>query len=196
MSQTLKLDDQVQSLPSAMKWTRRRYDLCVEEGVFTSQDRIELLDGEILEMSPQHTPHSVAITLAQESLRSVFGGGHVVRVQLPFALDDQSEPEPDVAIVKGEPRDFLAAHPSEALLIVEIADSSLEYDRGRKLAAYARNGVPEFWIVNLLDRQIEVRRGPRKQTEDYSDLTVFRPGESLAPLAQPNHQIPADELLP
>lgn len=181
-----------------MKWTRERFERGVAEGVFTTEDRIELLDGEILEMSPQYTPHAVAITLAQNIFLHLFEEGHVVRIQLPFALDDGSEPEPDIAVVTGGPRDYLDSHPCKAELVVEIAEASLALDRGRKLAAYARNRVPEYWIVNLLDRQIEIHRKPELTADiaDYSDKSIIRAGESIAPIAKSDHPIAADDLLP
>lgn len=184
--------------PKPMKWTRARYDECVAKGILTTEDKVELLDGEILEMSPQQTLHAVAVTLTQDKLNASFGAWHVIRVQLPFVLDDGSEPEPDIAVVVGGPRDYLVAHPSKAELIVEVAESSLTLDCGRKLAAYARNGVPEYWIVNLLDRQIEICRKPESTADgaDYTEKQTIRSGESIAPLAQPDQTIAADDLLP
>jgi hypothetical protein len=116
-------------------------------GVFGPEDRLELLDGEIIDMAPQKSRHATAVTLVGEALRTLFRSGATVRVQLPFSLDDRSEPEPDVAVVPGNPRDYRDAHPSRALLICEVSDTTLGYDRGRKLTAYARAGIPEYWIL-------------------------------------------------
>ncbi len=182
--------------PPRMQWTRERYDQCVEAGIFTTRDKIELLDGEIFAASPQYTPHSVAVTLVEEALRAAFGNGFVYRVQMPLALDDLSEPEPDVAVVTGGPRDYLKAHPSKAELIVEVADSSLEYDRTRKRSAYARNGVPEYWIINLPDHVVEVFRQPKVETADYAERLILRPGQVITPLARPGDKISVNDLLP
>lgn len=182
--------------PPRMRWTRERYDQCVEAGIFTTRDPIELLDGEIFTMSPQYSPHATAVLLVEEALRAAFSPDCHVRSQLPIALDGQSEPEPDLTVVKGGPRDYTDAHPSKAELIVEVADSSLEYDRTRKLAAYARAGVPEYWIINLPDHVVEVFRQPRPGTADYALKEVLRPGQSLAPAARPDSAIPVHDLLP
>jgi Uma2 family endonuclease len=121
---------------------------------------LELLDGEIIDMPPQKSRHATAVTLVAEALRTIFGPGATVRVQLPFCLDDRSEPEPDVAVVPGNPRDYRDAHPSRALLVCEVSDTTLAYDRGRKLAAYARAGIPEYWILDLTAETLEVCRKP------------------------------------
>lgn len=194
MTETLK--DQRYNSPATWKWTRERYDRCVEEGIFTTLDQIELLDGELLTMSPQYTPHSTATSLALHALNEAFGPEFFVRCQMPFALDDASEPEPDLAVVAGGPRDYLAAHPSLAVLLVEVADSTLAYDRGRKLAAYARNGVPEYWIINLLDRQLEVYRQPVAAAAEFAEQQILRSGQFIAPLGRPETSIAIDDLLP
>ncbi len=127
------------------RFSRVQYERMTEAGVFGPEDRLELLDGEIIDMPPQKSRHATAVTLVAEALRTIFGPGATVRVQLPFCLDDRSEPEPDVAVVPGNPRDYRDAHPSRALLVCEVSDTTLAYDRGRKLAAYARAGIPEYW---------------------------------------------------
>jgi Uma2 family endonuclease len=100
-----------------------------------------------------------------DALRSAFGAGWHARLQAPLALDDDSEPEPDVAVVAGEYRDYVSGHPSTAALVVEVADSSLGLDRRLKVGLYARAGLPEYWIVNLVEGVLEVHRGPRSEPE-------------------------------
>jgi len=107
------------------RWTRAKYDRMVETGVFQPEARLELLDGEIIEMSPQKSPHATAVNLIAEALRGGFGTGFYVRGQMPLTLDDNSEPEPDVAVIKGNIRDYADHHPSSAVLIVEVADTTL-----------------------------------------------------------------------
>src|SRR5262249_43192216 len=125
------------------RWTRAEYDRMVEAGILSEEDKVELIDGEILKKMPQGTPHATGIVLAQETLRPSFGSGHVVRVQLPLAPDDFSEPEPDLAVMRGSARDYDGIHPETAVLVVEVAETSLAFDRGRKASLYARAQIPE-----------------------------------------------------
>jgi Uma2 family endonuclease len=152
------------------------------------------LDGEIIDMSPQKSQHAAACDLAEAALRTCDFGAAYVRTQKPLALDDRSEPEPDLAVVPGTPRDYADAHPDHALLIVEVADSSLGYDRTRKAGAYARNGVPEYWIINLRERVLEVRRGPIDGV--YSEHQRLPADGQVAPIAAPGCRIAVQALLP
>src|SRR5262245_14333663 len=102
-----------------------------EAGVFQPGERVELIDGEILEMAPQKSRHAAAVTLVGDALRIAYGSGFHLRIQLPLALDPYSEPEPDVAVIVGSPRDYRDSHPTSAVLVVEVADTSLEHDRKR-----------------------------------------------------------------
>ena len=145
---------------TTLRFSRAQYERMVEAGVFEPNDRLELLDGEIIDMAPRKSRHATAVTLVGDTLRTIFGPGVTVRVQLPFSLDDHSEPEPDVAVVPGSPRDYRDAHPSRAFLVCEVADTTLAYDRGRKLAAYARAGISEYWILDLIGETLEVCRKP------------------------------------
>lgn len=175
------------------RWTRQEYDRMVEAGIFGPEDRIELLDGEILEVTPQGTPHSVAIRLVEIALGPLAAGQFDVRGQMPIALDGLSEPEPDVAVVRGGPRDYLDDHPAAPVLVVEVSATSLEHDRGRKLRAYARNGVPEYWIVNLPDHCLEVYREPAGDA--YGSVQRLRSADEVQPLFAPSMVSVAD-LLP
>ena len=129
------------------RWTRREYERLVDLGAFGSEERLELIGGQLVVREPQGRPHSTAIRLVAGALRAAFGPGWNVDAQLPVALDEESEPEPDVAVVAGGPRDYLASHPSRPALVVEIALTSLALDRGEKASLYARAGV------GLLDGQ-------------------------------------------
>jgi Uma2 family endonuclease len=132
-------------------------------------------------------------------LRQAFGAGWRVRVQLPLGLGPDSEPEPDVAVVRGDARDFLADHPTTAALVVEVADASLELDRRLKARIYARAGISDYWIVNLIDRVVEVRRDPvtaGRRGSRYRDVTAMAAGERIVPLAAPFASILIGDLLP
>jgi len=120
------------------RWTRQEYDRLIELGVLHEDEPIELLAGRLVVREPQHTPHATATQLATEALRTAFGAAWMVRVRLPLALDDESEPEPDVAVVRGAPRDYLREHSSTAVLVVEVAHASLRADRTLKARLYAR----------------------------------------------------------
>ena len=180
------------------RWTRAEYDQLVVRGVFPPGPRVQLLDGEILEMTPQSPDHALAVQAAEEALRRVFTHGYDVRVRMPLGVDDDSEPEPDVAVVRGNFRDF-RTHPLTAELVVEIADTSLEFDRSRKAARYAAAGIPEYWIVNLVDRWVEVFRDPQRTRAGepaYQAQFSANIGDTVVPLLHPNHQIEVISLLP
>ncbi len=182
------------------RWTRAEYDRMIEHGLFGPDERLELIDGEILTVTPQGTPHAGTIGLVQDVLCVVFGHTHV-RVQLPFALDPASEPEPDLAVVAGTPRDYLAAHPDSALLIVEVAETTLGFARRSKGSLYARAGIAEYWIVNVGDGALEVYRNPAEDRaapygHAYGDTQILRAGDIVVPLAAPGAEISVAELFP
>jgi Uma2 family endonuclease len=182
------------------RWRRVEYDRLVELGVFVGE-RLELLDGLLVVREPQDSPHAATVMLVGQVLAAAFGAGWHPRLQAPIALGEHSEPEPDVAIVIGTPRDYVAAHPSTAALVVEVADSSLRLDRRFKAVIYARAGLPDYWIVNLVDRTVEVYREPRLSpgaADDwtYRSVEVLRPPATVTPLAAPRAAMPVADLLP
>jgi Uma2 family endonuclease len=176
------------------RFDRTQFERMVDAGVFSPEDHLELLDGEIIDMAPHKSRHATAVTLVGEALRTLFGVGATVRLQLPFSLDDRSQPEPDIAVVTGSPRDYRDAHPDRALLICEVSDTTLAYDRGRKLAAYARAGVPEYWILDLNSETLEVFRQP--ENGGYSVSLALRADDRVAPLERSTRALPVGELLP
>lgn len=165
----------------------------VDAGVLGPNDRVELIEGEILVMSPEKSRHAAVVDLVAEALRRIVGSGHTVRVQHPLGLGTSSEPEPDLCVVPGTPRDYLSAHPTTALLVVEVADSSLAFDQTTRARLYAAAGLPEYWIVNLVDRCVEVHRVPGEA--GYVQVTRHDVGE-LSPLVLPGARVPVDDLLP
>src|SRR5262249_35448824 len=157
--------------------------------------------GQLIVAEPKGSPHQTAIGLAAEALRVGFGPGWSVRVQGPVALDDESEPEPDVVVVPGGPRDYVAEHPSRPTLLVEVAESSLAFDRRHKGSLYARAGVADYWIVNLVDYVLEVYRQPAVDRSAefgwrYLDVQIFRAGTTVSPLARPDVVVAVTDLLP
>ena len=182
------------------RFKRVEYERLAECGFFHPAERLELIDGLLLVREPQGSPHATGVTLALHALQAAFGAGWVVRPQLPIALDDDSEPEPDLVVVRGHARDFGHAHPSSVALIVEVSETSLAFDRGDKAGLYARAGITDYWIVNLIDGVVEIRREPRAAPAaygwHYGSVRLARPGESIAPLALPNARLRVIELLP
>ncbi len=176
------------------RWSREVYDRAVEAGVFGPEDRVELIEGELLTMAPQGSRHAAVATRVGALLARVFGDRGHVRTQMPLAADDDSEPEPDLAVVPGDALDYLDAHPAAALLVVEVADDSLRRDRSVKKRLYARCGIPEYWIVSLPDACLEVYRRP--VGDAYRDAAALPAGETVAPLAAPSAVIPVSDLLP
>ena len=130
----------------------------------------------------------------EEALRTAFGAGYEVRNENPFALDETSQPQPDVSVVPGSIRDYTDGHPSQALLLVEVSDSTLPHDRGPKLAAYARNRMPEYWILDLKAARLEVYRDP--SGSEYLSKTVLDAGDTVSPLHVPDSVIAVADLLP
>ena len=174
-------------------WTRKEYDELIKSGFFDEDEPIELLGGQLIVAEPKGSPHSTAVALTVEALRMAFGPGWLVRVQDPV--------EPDVAVAPGLPRDYLAEHPARPALLVEVAASSLAFDRGHKGSLYARAGVADYWIVNLVDEVLEVYRepGPDRSAEfgwRFLDVQALRRGTTLAPLARPDVTVAVADLLP
>lgn len=170
--------------------SRRDYERMVAAGLFAGE-RLELLHGLLLRMSPIGPAHSDAVRRLTRRFMLALGERAVVSPQCPFVAGDESVPEPDLALLP--PGDYATAHPDRALLLVEVADSSLERDRGLKAALYAQAGVPEYWVVNLPDRTLGVYRDPRAGA--YADVSTRRPGERVAPIAFPDLEVDVSEVV-
>lgn len=183
------------------RWSRAEYDRMIEHGLFHEEDRVELIDGEILTMAPQHSPHAATVMHVQKLLEAAFGPGFHVRVQMPLALDSTSEPEPDLAVVSGVALDYLGEHPGRAALVVEVADTTLPFARRSKGSLYARAGIAEYWLVNLGDRLLEVYRDPagdRAAPYGWAYRTNARlgAGDVAVPLGAPQTEVAVTDLLP
>lgn len=176
------------------RFSREQYERMIDAGVFGPEDRLELLDGEIIEMAPQKSRHATAVVLVENALRGALGAGMTIRAQLPLRLSEHSEPEPDIAVVTGSPRDYRDAHPATALIIVEVSEATRTYDRGRKLSAYARAGIPEYWILDVVGETLEVCRYPTG--EDYAERRILKAGDSVAPQAAASAPVAVADILP
>jgi Uma2 family endonuclease len=176
--------------------TVERYLALVDTGVLDPDDRVELLAGVVVSMSPINSPHATAVGLVDEALRRAFPDGVAIRVQQPLVLAPFSMPQPDLVVVPGTHRDYSLAHPTTALLVVEVSDSSLPQDRLTKGAIYAAAGIPEYWIVNLRHRQLEVHRSPDVEGAGWSEVLVLRPGDAVTPAVPASATIAIADLLP
>jgi Uma2 family endonuclease len=183
------------------KWTRLEYDRLIEAEFFRPDDRIELIGGHMVVKEPQYSPHAVGISRVQRVLERAFGPGWYVRVQMPLALDDESEPEPDVSVVPGDFEDYVDAHPTSAALVVEVALSRVRFDRGDKSSLYARARITDYWIVNIPDGRLEVFRDPMPDSDAtfgwrYGLTAALGREQRVTPLALPAAAIAVADLLP
>lgn len=181
----------------AYSWTVDEFYRAIGAGALRHPERLELIDGEILQrMSPQQTPHVQAIGLTSVALDRAFGPANHVRTQTPLDVSSKSEPEPDVIVVRGEWRDYddHKPRPSDVLVLVEVSDATLRYDRGRKAGVYARAGIQDYWVVDVKARRVIVYRAP--QAAEYADVQEYGEGETIAPLAAPGAQVAVGDLLP
>lgn len=169
--------------------TRAEYDRLVERGVF-EDERIELLRGELVQMSPQGPLHAHVATCLGHILFKALGERAWVRLHSPLAVSDDSEPEPDLAVV---PRTgYRGEHPTSAYLVIEVADSSLPRDRGIKAKLYAECGIPEYWIIHAMERVIEVYTSPERGA--YRVVTMKRHDDTIALITFPDVQISLDSI--
>jgi len=182
------------------RWTRVEYDRLVELGVFENEP-LELIAGQLVVAEPKGTYHTSAVSAAEYALRAALPPGWIVRTQAPVSLDDDSEPEPDLVVVEGRPADYRHAHPARPPLAVEVSDSSLAFDRQQKGSLYARAGLEDYWIVNLVDRVLEVYRDPVADVSAafgwrYRSVVVLTPEDIVVPLAFGAIRISVADLLP
>ena len=186
---------------SLYRLTVEQYHAMAREGILTDDDPVELLEGWLVPKMVRNPPHDTALELAVEMIRPCLPGGWRIRVQSAITLSD-SEPEPDVAVVRGPLRSHTNRHPGPADvgLLVEVADSSLAQDRNEKGRVYARAGIIAYWIVNLVDNQVEVYTAPSGPVAApaYGQRQDYQPG-SLVPVViggQPVGQVAVTDLLP
>ena len=173
------------------KFTVAEYARMGDSGVIPADERVELIEGVVLPLSPQNRRHASRTARITTIFVTAFGSTHEIRVQLPLTLGEYSEPEPDFALVSFEVADAAVRHPGSADLVLEISDTSLAFDRQEKASLYAMAGIQDYWLLNLRHRRLEVRRGPAPNSEaafgwEYSSVTIYAEGQSLSPLFAPN----------
>jgi Uma2 family endonuclease len=164
--------------PAVYRMTVDEYEAMAEAGILRDP-RVELIDGLLVKKMPQKPPHVWSVEVIDETLARLLPPGWFSRQEKPVRIPEFDEPEPDVAVVKGTRNDYMSGHPEPANLamLVEVADSSLDRDRGEKWLAYAKGRVTRYWIVNLVDRQVEVYSDPT--VTGYRSSQVFRPGQDV-----------------
>ncbi len=185
------------------RMTVNEYYLAAEAGVFGTAEKLELIDGEVIKkVSPQRASHASSVWRVSTAVNQVFGATHLIRIQSPFSLSSFNEPEPDVLVCKGAPGDFDERHPTaeETIVAIEIADSSLRQDLVGKNALYAKFGVPEYWVVDVLNRQLHIFMNPTSSDGiapmAYSQKFVLRPGDKILIGCAAEAQIEVASLFP
>jgi Uma2 family endonuclease len=177
--------------PDRIRPLRRvQYEALVEQGLF-DDSRVELLFGSLVDVSPQGPLHAAIIARLTRRLAQQLPSTMQLRVQSPLALSDDSEPEPDIAVVPEA--DYTSSHPTRAVFVIEVAETSLQKDRVVKAGLYATAGVDEYWLVNLSDKEVEVNRQPRGGR--YEQVDVLRPSVELSPHAFPAVRFTVGELV-
>jgi len=192
--------------PEPVRWTRERFYAAVDAGVIGEDEKLEMIGGIITDEGmedrrAQKSGHSVAVLEISAVLGRAFGSAHHVRPQMPLAIGPDSDPEPDITVVGGVIRDYAGRHPARAELVIEVAESSLRFDRTTKASLYASAGVPDYWIVNLVDRVLDVHRQPVPDRDEmfgwrYASIARLAPGDAVAPVRAPDASIPVADLLP
>lgn len=185
------------------RWTVDELFRAVELGALRNPERLELLDGEIIERMTQNTPHFFSVRAAAHYIAPVLPQPCEVRQRGRWQLTDVDYVEPDVLFVKGTFQDYANRDPrlDEVYLVIEVSETTTRHDRSRKAAKYAQIGVPEYWIINLKQRQVEVHRDPQSVQDSrwgygYTSVTIFGEGEALSPLLTSAGQINVSDLMP
>jgi Uma2 family endonuclease len=191
------MTDLAPAVPSEpTRLTAERYFGLVEAGVLSEEDRVELLEGVVVAMTPSNPPHAAGVARATEALFLAVARRAHIRPQLSLVLGRYSVPEPDLAVVAGRAADYDASHPKTALLVIEVSDASLAQDRLTKAAIYAAAGIPEYWIVNLRDGVVEVMREPDPAQARWHEVRRVGRDARLELVALPGASVAVADLLP
>ena len=172
------------------------YHRMIEAGILGEDEKVQLIDGMLVAMTPQGRAHAFAIQELTRILVRRLGDDFRVLSQLPLTLADDSEPEPDLAVVRAREAASSTRHPGSALLVIEVAGESLRFDRRTKAALYARNGIPEYWIVNLSDAAIEVHRDPDPPSAAYRQTFAVHRGDALEAQSVEGLRVEVGDLFP
>lgn len=192
--------------PPKRKWTREEYYKAAEAGIFKEDERLELIRGEVYQkVSPRNRPHVLSVMLSSRVLSETFGTDYHVQQESPVVVSGEAdtEPEPDLAVVSGSIMDYQSDHPltDQIVLIMEVSDSTYRTDSRFKASFYASVGIPDYWVLNLNKRELEVRREPLPDPKarfgaSYGETHVYKEGESVSPLSAPVKGVAVRDLLP
>jgi Uma2 family endonuclease len=176
-------------------FTVEQYHRMHEVGVLTDTDRVELIRGEIIQMSPIGTKHAACVMRLIDLFSQALGQRVLTNVQNPLKLANDSEPQPDVCLLKRKDDYYASAHPTPAdvYLVIEVADTTIDFDRTSKMPLYAESGIIELWLVNLNDQCIEVYREP--QADRYENISKHDRTQSISPLAFADLAIAVEQIL-
>ena len=185
--------------PRPKRYSVAEFHQMCESGMFDDCKPM-LINGEVWEMAKPGPAHNMSVGLTDTALRKIFSTGYWVRIQMPLVLGQRSDPEPDIAIVTGSPRDY-PTNPTTAALVVEVADTSLDMDTGDKARLYAAAGILDYWVIDLNNRLLILHRDPRPDTANpfgasYTTVTSSSPGQNVNPLASPQASINVADLIP
>jgi Uma2 family endonuclease len=172
------------------------YFRLAEEGTITPADRVELIDGVVVAMSPQNPPHAAATSRAARVLSRLLGERAAIRVQMPLVLGQYFVPEPDLVVAPGSESAYDLVHPTSALLVIEVADTSLAQDRLSKIPLYAAAAVPEVWLIDLRNDCVQVFREPQPRARRYRSVRKISRSGRIAPVMLGVGSLRVDELLP
>lgn len=186
--------------PLARRWTVTEFNHMGDMGWFEGR-RAFLLDGVIMEQGPMNPAHADGLTLLDVALRAAFGANYTVRVQMPLHVDQHNDPLPDLAIITGSPRSNIGRHPTTAALVVEVSDTTLRADLTEKAERYATASVPEYWVLDVVGRELHVFRDPQPLPAGlgataYRTHTTHAPADTVSPLAVPTAAVRIGDLLP
>lgn len=177
-------------------WTVDEYHQMIEAGILTTEDKVELLEGEIIQVNPQRSPHAATIQYASDNIRKLLAGKVIIRVQLPITLRPNSEPEPDIAVVRIDSRSYFDNHPipDDIFLLIEVADTTLTTDRKRKSVIYAQAEISEYWVLDIQNRQVYAFRELREGC--YQEETILSEETTLSPITFPDVSVSLRQLFP
>ncbi len=177
-------------------WTVDDYHHMIATQILTTESKVELLEGQIIEISPQLPPHAATTQRAWKYLNRILAGKADIRIQLPVTLRPNSEPEPDIAVVRIDPREYIGAHPTpdDIFLLIEVADSTLSRDRKKKSRTYAKAKIPEYWVLDVISLKVYVFRKPGK--DGYVQESVLDTDTTLSLVAFPEIKVEIKQLFP
>jgi Uma2 family endonuclease len=180
--------------PKPFDWNVEQYQQIGDLGIFEGK-KVELIEGRIFQMSPMNAPHIIGLVYLSNELPLIANGRYTVLVQAPLTISSSSEPVPDCAVFRGSPSEYRKTLSKEPLLVIELSDSTLTFDRTVKASLYATAKIPEYWIVNLVEQQIEVMRDPQADV-GYTTKSIIKKNETVRTIKAPDLMVEVNKFLP